>query len=324
MPISRRRCSTRRSTTRRSPRKDGLIGHGGVVVFDDTVDMAHQARFAMEFCAAESCGKCTPCRIGSVRGMETMDKIIAGRGRGQSGTDPRPLPHHEVRFPLRTGRLHSVPGDERDGTTFPEDFRRGAATGRRIKKEAPDVPDPGTRLRHAGRHQPQTMVTLTVDGHAVTVPEGTSIMRASMEAGIKVPKLCATDTLDSFGSCRMCLVEIEGRAGTPASCTTPVAPGMKVRTVTDKLRKLRRGVMELYISDHPLDCLTCSANGNCELQDTAGEVGLREVRYGYEGDNHLSARGRTAPTRISSSIRRNASSARAACAPARKCRAHSR
>src|SRR4051812_4882009 len=133
------------------------------------------------------------------------------------------------------------------------------------------------------------MVTLTVDGHEVTVPEGTSIMRASMEAGIKVPKLCATDSLDSFGSCRMCLVEVEGRNGTPASCTTPVAPGMKVKTFTPKLQKLRRGVMELYISDHPLDCLTCSANGNCELQDTAGEVGLREVRYGYEGDNHLDA-----------------------------------
>ncbi len=135
----------------------------------------------------------------------------------------------------------------------------------------------------------ETMVTLTVDGHSVTVPEGTSIMRASLEAGIKVPKLCATDSLDSFGSCRMCLVEIEGRNGTPASCTTPVAPGMKVRTFTEKLQKLRRGVMELYISDHPLDCLTCSANGNCELQDTAGEVGLREVRYGYDGENHLSA-----------------------------------
>jgi formate dehydrogenase major subunit len=135
----------------------------------------------------------------------------------------------------------------------------------------------------------ETTVTLTIDGHAVTVPEGTSIMRASMEAGIKIPKLCATDMLDSFGSCRMCLVEIDGRAGTPASCTTPVAPGMQVHTISDKLRKLRRGVMELYISDHPLDCLTCSANGNCELQDTAGEVGLRDVRYGYDGENHLSA-----------------------------------
>src|SRR6201986_4095399 len=132
-------------------------------------------------------------------------------------------------------------------------------------------------------------VTLTIDGRDVTVPEGPSIMRASMEAGIKVPRLCATDMLDSFGSCRLCLVEIEGRKGTPASCTTPVAPGMKVHTVSDDLRRIRRGVMELYISDHPLDCLTCSANGDCELQTAAGEVGLRDVRYGYEGANHLDA-----------------------------------
>ncbi|HEX2890111.1 formate dehydrogenase subunit alpha [Vineibacter terrae] len=134
-----------------------------------------------------------------------------------------------------------------------------------------------------------TSVTLRVDGIDVTVPEGTSVMRAAMDAGIKVPKLCATDSLAAFGSCRLCLVEIEGRAGTPASCTTPVAPGMVVSTQTERLKKLRRGVMELYISDHPLDCLTCAANGDCELQDMAGAVGLREVRYGYAGDNHLGA-----------------------------------
>jgi len=133
------------------------------------------------------------------------------------------------------------------------------------------------------------MVTLEIDGQDVTVPAGTSIMRAAMERGVAIPKLCATDMLDAFGSCRLCLVEIEGRKGTPASCTTPVAPGMKVRTQTERLAKIRRGVMELYISDHPLDCLTCSANGNCELQDMAGVVGLREVRYGYEGENHLDA-----------------------------------
>src|SRR3984957_3153036 len=130
-------------------------------------------------------------------------------------------------------------------------------------------------------------IRLTIDGFDVTVSEGASIMRAAAEAGVKIPKLCATDTLEAFGSCRMCLVEIEGRAGTPASCTTPVSAGMKVRTQTPLLKDLRRGVMELYISDHPLDCLTCAANGDCELQDTAGEVGLREVRYGYAGDNHL-------------------------------------
>jgi formate dehydrogenase major subunit len=141
--------------------------------------------------------------------------------------------------------------------------------------------DFGTPLSEATK-----MVTLEIDGHEISVPEGTSIMRAAMELGTKIPKLCATDSLNSFGSCRLCLVEVEGRKGTPASCTTPVAPGIKVKTQTDRLANLRKGVMELYISDHPLDCLTCAANGDCELQDMAGAVGLRDVRYGYAGENH--------------------------------------
>jgi formate dehydrogenase major subunit len=132
-------------------------------------------------------------------------------------------------------------------------------------------------------------VTLEIDGVEITVPAGTSIMRAAMEMGTRVPKLCATDSLEPFGSCRLCLVEIEGRKGTPASCTTPVEPGLKVRTQSDRLARLRRGVMELYISDHPLDCLTCAANGDCELQDIAGAVGLREVRYGLDGAGHSHA-----------------------------------
>ena len=90
-------------------------------------------------------------------------------------------------------------------------------------------------------------VTITIDGQEVTVPAGTSVMRAAMEAGIRIPKLCATDSLDSFGSCRVCVCEIEGRVGTPASCTTPVAPGMKVSTTSDRVRRVRRGVMELYL-----------------------------------------------------------------------------
>ena len=130
-------------------------------------------------------------------------------------------------------------------------------------------------------------VTLTIDGQTVTVPAGTSIMRAAAETGIQIPKLCASDNLEAFGSCRLCLVEIEGRRGHPASCTTPVEEGMVVRTETGKLHELRRNVMELYISDHPLDCLTCPANGDCELQDMAGVVGLRNVRYGFDGANHL-------------------------------------
>jgi len=137
--------------------------------------------------------------------------------------------------------------------------------------------------------QAETRVTLEIDGQRIEVPAGTSVMRAAAEAGVSIPKLCATETLEAFGSCRLCLVEIDGRAGTPASCTTPVAEGMRIRTQTEKLKSLRRGVMELYISDHPLDCLTCSANGDCELQNMAGAVGLRDVRYGYAGANHLDA-----------------------------------
>jgi formate dehydrogenase major subunit len=145
--------------------------------------------------------------------------------------------------------------------------------------------DLGTKPAAPGGEQ----LTLTVDGASVTVPAGTSVMRAAALAGTSIPKLCATDSLEAFGSCRVCMVEIEGRAGFPASCTTPVTAGMSVRTQSERLSQLRRGVMELYISDHPLDCLTCSANGDCELQDVAGAVGLRDVRYGYEGANHLVA-----------------------------------
>ena len=130
-------------------------------------------------------------------------------------------------------------------------------------------------------------VTLTIDGTQIEVPVGTSVMRAAAEMGVNIPKLCASDNLEAFGSCRLCLVEIEGRRGYPASCTTPVEAGMVIRTETPKLRDLRLGVMELYISDHPLDCLTCPANGDCELQDMAGVVGLRNVRYGFDGANHL-------------------------------------
>jgi formate dehydrogenase major subunit len=144
--------------------------------------------------------------------------------------------------------------------------------------------DLGTPARHS-----DTQVTLRIDGADITVPAGTSVLRAAALLGTKIPKLCATEQLEAFGSCRLCLVQIEGMKGLPASCTTPVAEGMQVTTQSAKLAEVRRGVMELYISDHPLDCLTCPANGHCELQDMAGVVGLREVRYGYAGANHLSA-----------------------------------
>ncbi|MBN1237676.1 MAG: formate dehydrogenase subunit alpha [Gammaproteobacteria bacterium] len=150
---------------------------------------------------------------------------------------------------------------------------------------------PYRRARDMGTpaSESERIVTLTIDGEEVSVPEGTTVLRAAAEAGINIPKLCATDSQQPFGSCRLCLVEIEGAKGMPASCTTEVREGMHVQTQNKRLADVRRNVMELYISDHPLDCLTCPTNGDCELQDMAGAVGLREVRYGYEGANHFDA-----------------------------------
>ncbi len=144
--------------------------------------------------------------------------------------------------------------------------------------------DVGTPIRLG-----EPSVTMTIDGRKVSVPPGTSVMAAAALIDNPIPKLCATDNLEPFGSCRLCLVEIDGRKGTPASCTTPAEEGMVVHTRTPRLERLRRGVMDLYISDHPLDCLTCSANGDCELQTQAAKLGLSDTRYGYDGANHFEA-----------------------------------
>jgi formate dehydrogenase major subunit len=144
-----------------------------------------------------------------------------------------------------------------------------------------DDKDPGTPERKSG-----AMVTLEIDGRRLTVSAGTSLMRAAALAGAAIPKLCATDSLEPFGSCRLCLVEIDGRKGFPASCTTPVESGMKIRTQSEQLSRLRRNVMELYMSDHPLDPFECKAGGRCELHEMANEVGLTHVRYDGGGRTH--------------------------------------
>ena len=179
---------------RRQGRPDRPWRHRGVRRHAST--WRKQARFAMEFCAIESCGKCTPCRIGSTRGVETIDKIIAGERdrRSNIALVDRPLQHHEVRLALRARRLHALSGDER-AEPFPGGFRPGAGHRCRPRNRGPrhDHSIQGNRLRHARARNRETIGDADHRRQSVTVPEGTSIMRAAMEAGHEIPKLCATD-----------------------------------------------------------------------------------------------------------------------------------
>jgi formate dehydrogenase major subunit len=151
-----------------------------------------------------------------------------------------------------------------------------------------DYIDPGTPAVPStdGATKP---VTVEIDGFTVTVPDGTSIMRAASLLGNQIPKLCATSTLKAFGSCRLCLVEIDGRKGYPASCTTTVTDGMKIRTQSEKLSQLRGNVLELYLSDHPSEAECCSSNNRCELHEMAAAAGVTESRYALPAADGVAA-----------------------------------
>ena len=127
-------------------------------------------------------------------------------------------------------------------------------------------------------------VTLTIDDREVSVPPGTTIFGAARQLGIDIPHLCYDPALglEPTSSCRLCLVETDGGRGPVPSCSHPVAPGMVVRTDTPHLRDTRRLVIELLLSDHPHDCLTCERAGNCDLQKYAYEYGVKESRFAGE------------------------------------------
>jgi predicted molibdopterin-dependent oxidoreductase YjgC len=120
--------------------------------------------------------------------------------------------------------------------------------------------------------------SLTINGQTVEATDGTTVLEAARSAGIYIPTLCNSPDLKPYGACRVCVVEIEGMRGLPTSCTTPAAQGMRVHTETDSVSQVRRLVVELLIADHPADCLTCSADGNCELQKVASYLGMTTVR----------------------------------------------
>ena len=123
------------------------------------------------------------------------------------------------------------------------------------------------------------MLNLTIDGKQVEVEEGTTVLEAAQKLDIEIPTLCHDPRLKPYGACRLCVVEIEGMRKPVTSCTTPAANGMEVQTKSQKLYRLRKTAVELLLSDHPNDCMTCIGTGDCKLQELAYAYGIRENRF---------------------------------------------
>ena len=123
------------------------------------------------------------------------------------------------------------------------------------------------------------MIHLTIDNIPVTVPEGTTVLEAARSAGIKIPSLCYLKDINEIGACRICVVEVKGARSLMASCVYPVSEGMEVRTNTERVRHSRRLTLELILSNHRMDCLTCPRNAQCELRQLAADMGIDAVRY---------------------------------------------
>ncbi|MDN5327140.1 MAG: hypothetical protein PWP41_1836, partial [Moorella sp. (in: firmicutes)] len=131
-------------------------------------------------------------------------------------------------------------------------------------------------------------VTLTIDGKRITVPAGITVLQAARDNGIFIPTLCHDPKLTPWGGCRLCVVEIEGMRGLPASCVTAVAEGMVVQTDSPAVIEARKMMLELLLANHPRDCLTCSKSGACSLQDYAYYYGVRgDQFYGEKHDYPL-------------------------------------
>ena len=130
------------------------------------------------------------------------------------------------------------------------------------------------------------MINLTIDELEIKVPEGTTIMQAADKVGSHVPRLCYHPHLSTDGACRICIVEVEGYKNFVASCHTKVEEGMKVRTNSPEIRQTRRDLVELMLDNHPRACLTCERDGNCELQNLAYRLGVRERLFAGERKRH--------------------------------------
>jgi NADH dehydrogenase/NADH:ubiquinone oxidoreductase subunit G len=174
------------------------------------------------------------------------------------------------------------------------EMRPGARVDCRVERHRPAEPQyqllmGGVRMSttvSAAENIRGETITLTIDGKRVEVPKGASVLEAAQAAGIYVPTLCHDPDLQPYGACRLCVVEIEGLRGIVSSCTTPALDKMVVHTETPKVNQARRVALELILTNHPTDCLTCAKNQQCELQKVARYLGIEQEHFSQIAQEH--------------------------------------
>ncbi len=242
------------------------LGCAAVIVMDDSTDIVKAVRRMVGFYAHESCGQCTPCREGSAWTEKILRRIEEGRGTEED---------------LDT--LMEVTS-QMEGTTICVLSDSVAAPVQSSINKFREEYLARIRTRGEGwggimtdQQRPKT-VTLTIDGKEVTVPTGTTILRAAESIGIKVPHYCYHPGLSSPAMCRLCLVEVEGWPKPAPACKTTVADGQVVHTNSELAQRQRTGVLEFYLVNHPLDCPICDQSGECQLQDYVFAEGRKHGR----------------------------------------------
>jgi bidirectional [NiFe] hydrogenase diaphorase subunit len=260
-----------------------IVGSGGMVVLDSSTDMVDMARFFMDFCRDESCGKCLPCRAGTVQLHTLLDRLQRSEG---DAADLRRLEELSdmVKHTSLCGLGQSAPNPVLGSLRYFRDEYETKLKGNpsAVFEPVEEKPSSNSRPPAPGSRDSEILI----DDQPVRLAKGQTLLEAAQSAGIHIPTLCHVDGLSDMAACRLCLVEIEGQPKLGPACVTMAEEGMIVRTQTNRLRSYRRMILELFFAERNHVCAVCVANKQCELQDLAVEHGMDHVRFDYRFPEH--------------------------------------